>query len=158
MDTAGMKCPSCGSENVELGVNEIEIPNFGKVSHYFLRCNNCGYKINDFAYAGNYPKKAELRIEEKKDLFVKLARGSQGTISIPELGLNIYPGPVAETFVTNIEGLLERFLRVLPLFEEKEKVEEKEKEINRAMNGEIKFRVIIDDPTGVSHFILDSGQ
>ncbi len=153
MDTADIKCPACGSKDMELGNEDLDIPGFGKVSHYYLRCKSCGYRINDFAFTGNNPTRAEMKIEKKDDLFTKIARGNQAKVSIPELGLNIHPGPVAESFVTNIEGLLERFLRVLPLFDDNEKVREKEDEIHRAMNGEIKFTVIIEDPSGVSHFI-----
>jgi len=153
LDRTNMTCPACGSKQMEWGTEDIDIPNFGKVSHYYLRCRDCGYKINDFAFTGNNPTRAEVKIEKKEDLFTKIARGNQARVSIPELGLNIYPGPVAETFVTNIEGLLERFLRVLPLFEDKERVKEKEDEIHRAMNGDVKFTVIIEDPSGVSHFI-----
>ncbi len=153
MDESGIVCPSCNKAFLESGVEELEVPNYGKTALYYLRCRNCGYKINDFAFSGNHPTKAELKVNGKQDLFSKIIRGNQCTVSIPELGLSIHPGPIAETFITNIEGLLERFLRLLPLFQEGDKVNEKREAIMRAMNGEIKFTVMIEDPTGVSYLV-----
>ena len=74
---------------------------------------------------------------------------------IPELGLELYPGPLAESFITNVEGLLNRFLKLLPLFEDRKKVEEIERKIKDAVEGKLRFTISMSDPSGVSHFIRD---
>jgi len=42
----------------------------------------------------------------------------------------------------------------LPLFDP-EKTKELEERINDAKEGKIKFTIIIEDPTGVSHFVRE---
>ncbi len=153
MDESVLKCPSCSAEGLERGTDEIDIPHFGKVVHYFMRCNRCGYRINDFAFQGNFPNEDKVKIEKKEDLDIKIVRGSGATVLIPELGLELYPGPLAESFITNVEGLLNRFLQLLPLFEDKDKVSEVEEKIHSAVEGKFSFTISMTDPSGVSHFI-----
>ncbi len=138
-----------------MGTDELDVPHFGKVIHYFMRCNKCGYRINDFAFQGNHPKEDRLEIRSREDLDTKIVRGSSCTVLIPELGLELYPGPLAESFVTNIEGLLNRFLKLMPLFEDRGKVKEIEEKIAAAIEGKLTFTITLDDPSGVSHFIRD---
>jgi zinc finger protein len=153
MDEPDLKCPACSSESLERGTDELEIPHFGKVIHYFMRCKNCGYRINDFAFQGDFPNQDEVKIENKEDLAIKIVRGSGATVLIPELGLELYPGPLAESFITNVEGLLNRFLQLIPLFDDQSKAKEIEEKIKDAVEGRLRFTISISDPSGVSHFI-----
>jgi len=153
MDKSVLICPVCGSQMSETITDDLEIPHFGKVVHYFMKCDSCGFRINDFSYEGDHPKENRLDVRTKEDLYVKIVRGPSSTINIPELGLNLYPGPLAESFITNIEGLLERFRSLFPLFEDGKDKDDVAKNIERAINGELKFTVVIKDPSGVSHFI-----
>ena len=155
MDESDLTCPACSSKDLERGTTEIEVPHFGSVVVYYLRCKSCGYRINDFGFHGNFPKEDKVEIKEKKDLEIKIVRGSGGTVIIPELGLELFPGPLAESFITNVEGLLNRFLQLMPLFEDKTKVDEIESRINEAIEGRLKFSISISDPSGVSHFVSD---
>jgi C4-type Zn-finger protein len=52
-----------------------------------------------------------------------------------------------------VEGLLNRFLQLLPLFEDKDKVSEVEEKIHSAVEGKFSFTISMTDPSGVSHFI-----
>ncbi len=155
MDETGIRCPVCSSGEIEKGTNEIEVPHFGIVTHYYLRCRSCGYRINDFAFQGDHPKEDVLEVKDKRDLETKIVRGSSGTIVIPELGLELYPGPLAESFITNVEGLLNRFLQLMPLFEDKLKVKGIESLIGDAIEGRLKFSISLSDPTGISHFVRE---
>lgn len=155
MDESDLACPACSEKALERGMDELDIPHFGNVIHYYMRCKKCGYRINDFAFQGNFQKEDSVEIREKKDLNIKLVRGSGATLLIPELGLELYPGPLAESFITNVEGLLNRFLKLLPLFEDRKKVEEIERKIKDAVEGKLRFTISMSDPSGVSHFIRD---
>ncbi|MGC8562955.1 MAG: ZPR1 zinc finger domain-containing protein [Thermoplasmata archaeon] len=155
MDESDLICPVCRSKDMEQGTAEIEVPHFGNVVIYYMRCKNCGYRINDFGFQGNFPKEDKVEIKEKKDMETKIVRGSGGTVIIPELGLELFPGPLAESFITNVEGLLNRFLQLMPLFEDRNGVKEIESRINEAMEGKLKFTIFLNDPSGVSHFIRD---
>ena len=150
-----LECPVCHQLTLKVTETEFEVPYFGKAIIYNATCQNCGYKINDIKFEGNYPVKDKIIIEKPEDLKTKIVRGNRGAIKIPELGLSMEPGPIAESFITNVEGLFQRFLDILPLFDP-EKTKELEERINDAKEGKIKFTIIIEDPTGVSHFVREN--
>ncbi len=154
MVDAILECPVCNGLTLEVKHVEMEIPHFGNAIIYTAVCSNCGYKTNDIKFKGNFPIKNSLHIEKPEDMKIKIVRGNEGTVEIPELGLLLEPGPLAESFITNIEGLLERFEEVLPLFDKKV-TEELQNRLNKAKDGKLRFTIIIDDPSGVSHFIRD---
>ncbi|MGC8645343.1 MAG: ZPR1 zinc finger domain-containing protein [Thermoplasmata archaeon] len=147
------RCPSCNEETLERGVEELDVPHFGKVTLYYMRCSNCGFRANDFSFEGDHPKEAKIMIKNRKDLDTKIVRGGRATVLLPELGLEIYPGPLSESFITNVEGLLNRFLDLLPLFDEGRKVEDFRVKIDQALSGKMEFSIILKDPSGVSHFL-----
>ncbi|MEM0074122.1 MAG: ZPR1-type zinc finger protein [Thermoplasmatales archaeon] len=148
-------CPSCGKNSLERGIKELDIPHFGRSTLYYMRCLNCGFRVNDISFEGNYPSEAKITIREKEDLNTKIVRGDKATILIPELGLELYPGPLSESFITNVEGLLNRFMNLLPLFDEGRKIEDFKARVEDALSGKIQFSIIIRDPSGVSHFLKE---
>ena len=54
-------------------------------------------------------------IESESDLSVRVVRSSSCTVCIPELDLEVNPGSAATGFVTNMEGLLVRFVDVVKM-------------------------------------------
>jgi zinc finger protein len=149
------RCPSCNQETLERGVQELDVPHFGRVTLFYMRCKNCGFRVNDFSFEGDYPKESRVMIRDRKDMDTKIIRSGKATVLIPELGLELYPGPLSESFITNVEGLLNRFLELLPLFKEGKKLDEFREKIDRALSGEMEFSIILKDPSGVSHFLRD---
>ncbi|MEM0141155.1 MAG: ZPR1-type zinc finger protein [Thermoplasmatales archaeon] len=148
-------CPSCKKETLERGMQELDIPHFGKSILYYLRCTSCGFRVNDISFEGDFPNEAKVVISGKKDLNTKIVRSGKATLLIPELGLELYPGPLSESFITNVEGLLNRFLDLLPLFDKGNKVDEFKIRIEQALSGKIEFSIILKDPSGVSHFLKE---
>lgn len=152
-----LECPVCGKKSLEIRSAELEIPHFGIAFIFTEVCTNCGYRTNDIRFEGKFPRKDSVRIENSEDLKIKVVRGNEGRVEIPELGLILEPGPNAESFITNIEGLLERFSEIIKLFD-KDKIADIEEKIEKAKNGELAFTILLDDPTGVSHFIKEDNQ
>ncbi len=103
----------------------------------------------------NEPTRYEYVINSKSDMRIRVVRSSSGTISIPEIGASVEPGPVSEGFVSNIEGILERIKNVTEDMETKNKKKKKEilEEIEKIRNGKEKATLIIDDPLGNSAII-----
>jgi zinc finger protein len=102
------------------------------------------------------PSRIEFKVKGPVDLSARLIRSSTSRIIIPELGLELMPGPRSEAFITNIEGLLERFLQVAEQLKGKKKrgkAERLSKEIKRAMDGSAQFTVIVEDDMGNSAVI-----
>lgn len=156
-------CPVC---NRELVTNWVEdnIPFFGEVMHITSLCE-CGFRYADtLIMAQRSPVHYELRIKNRDDLDARVVRSTSGTIRIPELGISIEPGSASESFVTNIEGVLERVEEILQnvtLWDEVEKkarAEELLSIIEKIKNGEYEITVIIEDPLGNSAIIAENAM
>lgn len=143
-------------------VREIysEIPRFGRMVIISMLCLKCGYRLNDsVSLESRGPKRVEFRVACPKDLSARLIRSNSSLIVIPELGLELKPGPKSEAFITNIEGLLDRFLQVVEQLygisggDEKVRARTSLKKIRRAMDGKLPFTVIVEDEMGNSAII-----
>ena len=83
------------------------------------------------------------------------------TIKIPELGVQIDPGPACQGFVTNIEGVLDRIENIVrgaliwAENEERENATTLLDQIARARAGALPFTLIIEDPSGNSAIISE---
>ena len=157
--TITLECPSC-SAKASLVQNIRNIPNFGEMMLTHLYCS-CGFKYSDaMSLEFKQPVQYEVKINNEKDLSVKMIRSSSGTIRIPELGVEIEPGPAAEGYFTNIEGLLDRVEQAGRVIknsaQEKEELEAARAgldKIEAARNGKIPFTVIVLDPFGNSALV-----
>ena len=77
-------------------------------------CHDCGWKQTDFIPAEG--KKAgcwSLKISDEKQLNSRIVRSSSCTISIPELDLQVNPGSNATGYVSNVEGVINRFIEIV---------------------------------------------
>ncbi len=154
-----VKCPACGRETLVLEDYLYEIPHVGKVILTSGKCSYCGYKFTDVRLAeARNPRKIVFQVKEPKDVNVLIVKASTATVKVPELGLEMKPGPAAEGFITTIEGLLARFLDVLRIAcssgeADRRACTEKEREIREAMEGKRRFTVIMEDPEGVSAIV-----
>jgi len=151
-------CPLCSKELVTNWV-EDNIPFFGEVMHITSICE-CGFRYSDtLILAQRKPVHYELKIKTPDDIDARVVRSTSGTIRIPELGIDIEPGPASESFVSNIEGVLDRVAEILGMasrWGEKEKTEralELLSILEKIKAGEYEITVIIEDPLGNSAII-----
>ena len=158
-----IRCPVCGA--AELQVNSVlyTVPFFNQIAMFTMRCPNCHFSHNDvFTTEQRKPARWTLRVDNPRLLRVRVIRSSSGTIRLPDFGIDIEPGPQAESFITNVEGVL---LRTRPVVETAinfaERPEEKARGaevlamIDRAINGDTDFTIMIEDPAGVSGILPD---
>ncbi|AAL81184.1 hypothetical protein PFDSM3638_05325 [Pyrococcus furiosus DSM 3638] len=158
-------CPVCKGKNTLKLIQFIhKIPYLGEVMLSTAICDNCGYRDADvMILEAREPKLYEVKVEEEKDLFTRVVRSKSGTIELPELGITIEPGPRAEGFISNIEGVLERVKEVLLMardFKEQEndeasvkKIDELLRYIEEVKEGKKPLTVRIMDPFGNSALI-----
>ena len=110
-----MPCPVCQkSGNLFMIAHVDEIPYFGEHTQVTVMCHDCGWKQTDFIPAEG--KKAgcwSLKISNEKQLNSRIVRSSSCTISIPELDLQVNPGSNATGYVSNVEGVINRFLEIV---------------------------------------------
>jgi len=109
------------------------------------------------------PVRYEMTIETVEDLNARVIRSTSGTIRIPELGIDVEPGTISDSYVTNIEGVLDRIQDVVVTASKWVKDDEEKyaigmdilKKMNDARLGKQKLTVIIEDPLGNSAIISD---
>ena len=155
-------CPMCGQKKLTLTEDEKEIPYFGKVYLFSMTCNNCKYHKADLESAEKHdPVKYTFEVSSEEDLKVRVVKSSEATIKIPHM-ISIEPGPAAVGFITNIEGILNRVKRMLESQREteednnaKKKIKNMLKKLQKAMWGNDKLKIILEDPSGNSAIISD---
>ena len=156
-----IKCPACGVDGIATSMmKEIEIPHFGKVLETTIQCKKCGFKHSDvISLEQNEPAKYTLEIS-KDTLSVRVVRSQSATVTIPELGVKVEPGPKSEGYVTNVEGILTRFeaavIKAMNLFDDEQSQTNAKNtlaEIRELIKGNGTATLIIDDPFGQSNIV-----
>ena len=93
-----------------------EIPYFGEHTQLTLLCNSCGWRQTDFIPPeGKNPGCLSLVLDSKEKLNARVVRSSSCSIQIPELDLLVNPGSNSTGYVSNVEGVLQRFLDVIDI-------------------------------------------
>ncbi len=152
-------CPICGKKTLFYRAVELEIPNFGKCLETTVYCKSCGFKHSDILMLETHePLRYEMNIEDVEDLNARVIRSTSGTITIPEIGAKLEPGPFSEAFITNVEGVLNRFvdvlLQLLHTYPDKRgEILDAMRKIGHIRHGKMKATIILDDPFGNSAII-----
>lgn len=158
-----IKCPACGIEGIATSImKEFEIPHFGKVLETSIQCEKCGFKHSDvISLEHNDPARYTLQIA-KETLSIRVVRSQSATVTIPEVGVKVEPGPKSEGYVTNVEGILVRFesavKKAMQLFEDEESQKNAKttlSAIQELIKGNGTATLIIDDPFGQSNIVSD---
>ncbi len=149
-------CASCGKDGMKVKELYTDVPRFGMAVMITMLCPDCGYRVFDvISLEDRGPAHIAYPVKSPKDLSARVIRSSTSTISIPELGLELQPGDRSEAFITNVEGLLDRFLAIseqlLRIAEGKSnraKAKRAMKRIKSAMDGNAEFTVMLEDEFG----------
>ncbi len=161
-----IKCPACFVEGKAKSImRELDIPHFGKVMETTIQCPECGFRHSDIiALEQNDPAKYVLKIN-KNTLTVRVVRSQSATVSIPEVGIKVEPGPKSEGYVTNVEGMLNRFedavKKALTIFDDDESQKNAKNTLNQIQDlkeGNGTATLIILDPFGQSNIVSDSAE
>ena len=108
--STGLPCPVCDHRDLTLRWVELEIPYFGTVTQTTLLCKACSYKHNDILLGElKDPLRITFPVTGEQDMSVKVVRSASATVSVPELGLMVEPGITSEGYISNVEGVLQRF-------------------------------------------------
>ncbi len=158
-------CPVCGQKKLTLTEAETEVPYFGKLFIFSMHCENCKYHKSDVEAAEKKePCRYVFEVSGKDDLQVRVIRSSEATVKFERIG-TIEPGPAAEGFVTNIEGLIGRIKEQIEKvrdIEEDEDARQKAKnllkKLMKVLWGEEKLKITIEDPSGNSAIISEKAK
>ncbi len=110
-------CPICNAQGqVGMMTHVDEIPYFGEHVQLTLLCDDCGWRQTDFIPAeGRKPGAYSILVNKSEHLSSRVVRSSSCTVRIPELDLEVNPGTAATGYVTNIEGIINRFIEVVEM-------------------------------------------
>lgn len=108
-------CPVCGLEGSLRMLSLVdEIPWFGEHTQVTLLCDGCGWRQTDFIPAdGRKPGAHRLELTEASHLDARVVRSATATVRLPELDLEVAPGSHSHGYVTNVEGIITRFIDIV---------------------------------------------
>ncbi|MFT4250119.1 MAG: ZPR1 zinc finger domain-containing protein [Candidatus Woesearchaeota archaeon] len=158
----GERCPICMKETLTLREQSMDIPYFGLTHIFSMDCSNCGYRVADVeSDEQRKPVKQSFTIESEADLSVRVIKSSSATIKIPRM-VSIEGGQTdSEGYITNIEGLLNRFKAVLEeLKQDDDKAVAKKaknhlKRLQKVLWGQESLTITLEDKTGNSMIVTD---
>lgn len=140
-------CPVCKKNSLKARDYLYETPNTGKLVLSNWVCEECGYRFRDVKPYETYePKIIELKVEDVEDLNIIVYRSAFAKIIIPELEIEVDPAGASQGYITTVEGILEIILDEIGDYCDENCLNK----INSAMNGEMKFSLIIEDESGLS--------
>lgn len=122
---------------------------------------DCGFRHSDtILLTQKEPVRFTLPVTSIEDLDARVIRSSSGTLRIPELSVDIEPGFASESYISNVEGVLDRIEGVVSFatrsareaesLEAAGKGEEILEKIDLARTGRFPLTVILEDPLGNS--------
>lgn len=134
-----------------------EIPYFGEIMESIVLCESCGYRHTDIICL-DQKDPVRYSIEVKMEsMNARVVKSQSATLSIPELGLKVEPGPKSLGYVSNIEGVIERFQgavkTALNLFDDKESQKNAKlilKNLEEVRCGNKLVEIVLEDPFGQS--------
>ncbi len=143
--------------------DEKDIPYFGRVYLFSMSCSACKFFKADVESAETKePMRCTFEVQNEKDLSVRVVKGSEAIIKIPQLKMEVTPGPASNGYITNVEGVINRFEKIVQDErdnEEDEGVRKKAKlllkKIWKVKLGEVPLKIIIEDPSGNSAIISE---
>ena len=157
------KCPVCKKGNLIINKTIYDLPDEDKMLILKFECDICKFSKNDIIPLTTRMDQGimTLKITSEKDLKSKIYRSPVGKLEIPELELIVEPGPSAEFYYTNVEGILYRFEGAVSIFYNNldkddaliPEIEEILKNLEKAIEGKFEFTLIITDPEGGSYII-----
>ena len=158
-------CPECLEDDalIMLAMSS-EIPYFGEHTQITVICESCGWKHTDFIPSdGEKPGYSSLIVDNTEKCSARVVRSSACTIRIPELDLEVSPGGSSSGFVSNIEGVINRFEdavgSIIRGSAEDETALDTSLELleglKKMKNGESEFLIELLDPRGRSQIIHD---
>jgi zinc finger protein len=159
-------CPVCKSKNtLEMTSKTEEIPYFGEILESTLLCSKCGYRHSDtICLEQKEPVRYSLNIN-KDNINARVVKSQSATLSIPELGLKVEPGPKSQGYVSNVEGVLNRFESAVATaieWAEEENITENAlkilEKIENLKSGDEVATLVIEDPFGHSLIIHEDAK
>ena len=127
-------------------------------------CDSCGWKHTDFIPAeGSKPGGWSLEVNSPEHMSVRVVRSSSCTVRLLELGLEASPGSSSSGYISNIEGVFNRFEEIIRMLQRQaeddgaaEQCEALLREIESIRVGQGSVELVLLDPMGHSQILHDA--
>ena len=158
--TENVKCLACFKDNCVNYNYTIDDVYFGKIDILTANCKSCGFRDSSFNFRDKRPpSKYCLKIEDHKDLNIRVIKCGNCDVEIPELDLTISSSDFSVGFISNVEGLLlkcKELVKLLKSCEDESKSLSVQKVLDRIDNailGREKLTIILIDNDGNSRIL-----
>ena len=143
-----------------------EIPYFGEHTQLTILCDSCGWKHTDFIPAeGSKPGGWSLKVNSSEHMSTRVVRSSSCTVRLVELDLEASPGSGSSGYISNIEGVLNRFVDVIGMLLRQAEDDDAAKrcenllhEIRMISSGQGSVELVLLDPMGHSQILHDDAN
>jgi zinc finger protein len=160
------ECPVCKEKELELTEQSYNIPHFGKCFLLVMNCQKCKYHTSDIQSEETKPPiKITFEVQKKEDLNVRVIKSANATVKIPQMRMSMESGPASIGFLTNVEGLLRRFKRIIEGQRDnaednsiRKKAKNLLKKLWKIELGEEKLKIIIEDKSGNSAILSNKAE
>ena len=131
-----------------------------------ILCDSCGWKHTDFIPAeGSKPGGWRLEVNSSEHMSTRIVRSSSCTVRLLELGLEASPGSSSSGYISNIEGVFNRFEEVIRMLQRQaendgaaERCETLLREIESIRAGHGSVELVLLDPMGHSQILHDDAN
>ncbi|MBU2634270.1 MAG: ZPR1 zinc finger domain-containing protein [Nanoarchaeota archaeon] len=159
-------CPVCNAKKLILIEEEREIPYFGKCYLMSMTCQECKYHKSDVESVENKgPIKYVFIVKNTEDLKVRVIKGAEATIKLPQLRMSVESGNGGIGYISNVEGVLRRFKKIVE--DERDNAEDANvkktaknllKKFWKVECGDMELKIVIEDKTGNSAIVSDKAE
>ena len=169
MYTLPCTCPGC-TKKAHMNIQMVNIPYFKQVIISAVVCTKCGYRTNDVKTGGEITEKGQriwLDVKNPIDLRRDILKSETCMLKIPECKVEVVPGTMGGRFTT-VEGLLTQIRddlrgQIFDIDDEtssggdsmpadrKKGWEDFFKGLDKAINGEMEYTVLMEDPLANSY-------
>ena len=166
MYTMPCNCPGC-TKPAAMNMQMVNIPFFKQVIITAVICTYCDYRTNEVKTGGEIPelgRRITLAVNDAEDLKRDILKSETCYLRVPECNVEVQPGTMGGRFTT-VEGLLTQMrddLRSSIFDTSKGSGDSMTKEtkgswdaffatLNKAIVGDMKFTVIMEDPLASSY-------
>ena len=139
-------CPLCQAD-MAMKWQKDTIPYFGDIMYTTANCEGCTFRFADtIILSSKDPSCYSLPIQTEADLDARVIRSTSGTILIEEFGIIVEPGPISESYITNVEGILQRIRGVVESTVRWSEMDNDFEKVDLALNLLKKIDAIIENP------------
>ena len=143
-----------------------EIPYFGEHTQLTILCDSCGWKHTDFIPAeGSKPGGWSFEVNSSEHMSARVVRSSSCTVRLLELGLEASPGSSSSGYISNIEGVFNRFEEVIRMLQRQAENDESAEQcktllckIESIRAGQGSVELVLLDPMGHSQILHDDAD